>query len=74
MQPGSKEDLDDEDPQDWKIKVDLRAGSGFETKSHLMPSLFVEAIFSESLNFDADSKIRYFSDTCVNTRYPVWNQ
>lgn len=57
IQLENKENLDEEDSQDWMIKIDLRAGSGFETKSDLMPSLFFEAIFSESLNLDSDSKI-----------------
>ena len=39
-----------------------------------MPSLFVEASFSETLDFNPDSQIRHFSDTCINTTYPVWNQ
>ena len=26
------------------------------------------------MDFNAVSLIRHFSDTCVNTRYPVWNQ
>jgi hypothetical protein len=66
--------LDIEDGQDWVIKIDLRSGSGFEAEEYQMPSLFVEASFSNSLDFNADSQIRHFSDTCINSRYPVWNQ
>ncbi len=43
-------DVSDGDRPDWSIIVDLRAGSGFESKGYQMPSLFAEVSWSKTLN------------------------
>lgn len=67
------ENLDNFEMADWTIAVDLRAATGCQS-TYALPSLLVEASWSPTLDYEENSQVRHFSDTCIRSRDPVWNQ